>query len=331
MRGVRRLVVILFSVLGAACALPSESPALARSAIVEGRFSSPAGSTGAAWVFLFAPGSAPPASLTAPSRATAISRERLASDPRFVFAEVAPNPWALWGLLDSNGNFDPSVDVLAQPGAGDFVGDAVEINVQPGTRQTFDYTVATRVLEEPPAFGVVGAPTDVLVDPRVDVTTPISLETTPVGGLDPARTAFTVGLVDANHDGVPDDANGDGLPDLDLQLVLAWKPRPGQAAAERTLVVPLAFDPTPFLAQLAGNTTLRITTRSLQVYALPQAMWASPGKGGALILETAGTPPAGEYELLALSATGQFWRLPNQLRQDAPSQATTFHLDRTGG
>jgi hypothetical protein len=36
----------------------------------------------------------------------------------------------------------------------------------------------------------------------------------------------------------------------------------------------------------------------------------------------------GDYELVALSGNGQFWRVPNQLAGVHPSQGLRFHVDR---
>jgi hypothetical protein len=36
----------------------------------------------------------------------------------------------------------------------------------------------------------------------------------------------------------------------------------------------------------------------------------------------------GEYELIVLTGTGQFWRLPNQLGPELTSQAVRFRFER---
>lgn len=299
-----------------------------RNATVEGALHVPEGAGGSAWLFLYRPGEGPPGAPVTPAFATAISRERLATDPRFVFGEVRPNPWSLWGLLDGNDNFDPQVDVLAQPGAGDRVGEAQPINVQPGLRQRFDYSATTLVQFEPPAFHVVGAGAEVHYAVQTDLVTPISISADAVGRLDAKKVGFPLGLVDADHDGRADDANGDGVPDLSLQFVLLWQPLPGQISTTDQLIVPLTFDPTPILASLGGDLLATFVMSDLQLYLVPQAQWLRRDASGRAALEAAGAPPPGGYALVALAVGGQFWRIPNELGPSIPSQATRFSFDR---
>ncbi|QRO01516.1 hypothetical protein JRI60_22095 [Archangium violaceum] len=71
-------------------------------------------------------------------------------------SEVGPDVYRLWGFLDANGDADLTVDVLAQPGAGDWVPESsVELNVQPGQVLAVDLALPRRVLRPLPAFQVV--------------------------------------------------------------------------------------------------------------------------------------------------------------------------------
>ena len=86
---------------------PTEAEVLSRLGTVEGRFDTVEGIGGSAYVFLYRPNEGPPTGPGVPAFLTAISAGRLKTDPRFVFANVKPNPWSLYGLLDTTGHFDP--------------------------------------------------------------------------------------------------------------------------------------------------------------------------------------------------------------------------------
>ena len=97
---------------------PEEGSPAKQAGRIEGQVAGPGSPRGDAYVFLFAPGEGPPRGPDAPRFVTAVPELRLgAGDARFLFAEVLPGPYRLWGFLDSNGDVDLSVDVLAQPGA----------------------------------------------------------------------------------------------------------------------------------------------------------------------------------------------------------------------
>lgn len=311
---------------------PTEPYATTRTATVDGQFSKPDGLGGAAWLFLYRRFEGPPGPPAVPAYATAISALRLdAGDARFVFAQVKPDLWRLYGLLDVDGNFDPQIDVLAQPTAGDRVGEGVEVNVQPGRGLTADYAATAQVEREPPAFVLDGVADHVTLSTDVSAPTVLTLVSDAMGGrLDPKRTDFTLGLVDADHDGRPDDADGDGVPDLSLQLFLRWVPLPGVAPEGSTIIIPLVFNPAPFLLTLNGNLAARVSVGLLQATLIPQAQVVSFDDRGRRQVTAFGAPPSGDYELIALGAGGQFWRVPNQLSGQVPSQGVRLHYDRTG-
>ena len=322
-----RTVAALCVVLLAACA-PTEDNLLAKTGPVSGVFTAPDGLTGDAWLFLYHPGEGPPGPPAIPVTATAVSALRLPTDPHFVFGQVPANPYRLWGFLDVDSNFDPNVDVLSQPGAGDRVGEGVELQVQPGRGASRDYRAEVLVEREPPAFVLEGVLDDVVLDQLPGNTTPLTLVTDPLGRFDPARTTFPIGLVDADGDGRPDDADGDGVPDLSLQLFLRWQPRPGQLPDGATLIVPLVFDPSPVLRTLNGQLGVVATLQRLQAYVVPTAQQLTVDADGRQQVTPFGTPPAGDYELIVLAAGGQFWRMPNALAPSLPSQGIRLHFDR---
>lgn len=330
-RGARaggRGVFALCVALGLAACGPTEASPLAKTGPVTGTFSAPSGLGGDAWLFLYRPGEGPPGAPAEPVTATAISALRLPADPHFVFGQVPADPYRLWGFLDVDQDFDPSIDVLAQPTAGDRVGEGLDLQVQPGRGATQDYRADAQVTLEPPAFVLEGAGTDVVLDELPGTTTPLTLVSEPLSYFERARTVFPLGLVDADGDGRPDDVDGDMVPDLSLQLFLRWKPRPGQLPAGATVIVPLVFDPSPALRTLNGQLGVVVTLPRLQAYVVPAAQQVTFDAGGQRQVTPLGTPPAGDYELIVLAAGGQFWRLPNALGSTVPSQAVRLHFDR---
>ncbi len=323
--GARRSLLLLAGLLG--CTEPTEPQVLDRTGVVEGPISTQA--SGDAWVFLYRPGEGPPGAPAEPRAVTALSAARLQADPRFVFANVKPNAYRLYGLIDVDGDFDGTIDVLSQVTLGDRTSAGVAVQSQPGRGAHVALEIDTPVFTEPPAFAFEGEPDlDVVLDPALDAITPLTLVSDPVGRFDPKRVAFTFGLVDADGDQRPDDANGDGTPDLSLQLFLRWRPLPGQLAADTTVIVPLAFDPSPFVRTLEGRLDTTVTSTRLQVVMVPQALALGPDADGGVGQTAFGAPPAGDYELVALAAGGQFWRMPNQLGATVPSQSARLHIDR---
>ncbi len=324
-RPVLAILMLLLPSLG--CTDPSESQVLDRTGVVDGPITTTA--AGDAWVFLYRPGEGPPGAPAEPRAFTAVSAKRLTTDPRYVISNVKPNAYRAWGLIDVDGDFDGSIDVLSQVTSGDRVTKGVTFESQPGRGAHVPLEIDTPVFTEPPAFSFEGEPDlDVALDPALDAITPLTLVSDPVGRFDARRVAFTFGLVDADGDNRPDDVNGDGTPDLSLQLFLRWKPLPGQLAANTTVIVPLAFDPSPFIRTLEGRLDTTVTASRLQVVMVPQAQALGPAEDGGPGLTVFGAPPAGDYELVALAAGGQFWRVPNQLGPTVPSQSARLHIDR---
>lgn len=309
-----------------------EEGALDRLAVLEGALTLPEGAAGDAWVFLYAPGEGFPGAPATPKAVTAVSALRLgAGDPRYVLAAVPPNPYRLWGFLDADRSFDPAVDVLAQPGAGDRVAEGQEINVQPGLRQGFPLAVRGAVADEPPAFEVDGTPAEVTLDDLPGVPTAVTVTASDVGGrLDRRHVGFRVGLVDEDGDGLPDDADGDRIPDLWPRVFLRWLPRPGQQRPGTTTVRPAVFDPTPFLAELGRDVTRTVLADRLQLFVLSQAQELTQGAGRTEVRFLA-EAPAGDYQLVALARTGQYWLMPNDLASTDGRQAVRFHSDRKAG
>jgi hypothetical protein len=321
----KRLSLVLL--VTAACAGLEEGGTLSKAARVQGVVD---GAGGDAWLFLCPPGLGFPGAPAVPHYATAASAgRRLTGDNSYVFAQVDANPYRLWAFVDVDRNFDPEIDVLAQPGAGDRVGAGLELNLQPGKTQVEAVKLEGLIAQEPPAFRLEGVGTEVVLDAQPNATTALTLIADDVGRrLDPRKIGFPIGLVDANKDGRPDDANNDSVPDLSLQLVLRFLPRPGQVKAGASVVVPVVINPAPFLTALNGSVTAVVVVDRIQGYVVPQAQQLESSPGRPDVITPLGQPPPGEYELVALAASGQFWRIPNGLRGVLAEQGVRFHFDR---
>jgi hypothetical protein len=311
---------------------------------VEGQVAGPGTLQGDAYVFLFAPGEGPPQGPAAPRYVTAVPELRLAAgDTSFRFANVAPGPYRLWGFLDTNRDVDLSVEVLAQPGAGDWSPEApVELEVPAGGVTQQDLTLGRRMRHGPPAFRVTGEGTDggVVTFSDVPLGASLTVEADDLELLRGGERRFFVRLRDENGDGNADDLNGDGIPELFPQFFLRFVPRPGQAVPTQAdggpaqVIVPLLINPVPFLPVLQGDVTREVSAESLLLFVLPQAQAASPGPDGGQVLVPLGAIPVGEYQLWALSAEGAFWYVPNALgerdTEALRTQALRFRVTRSG-
>lgn len=337
------LLVLVAATAAAGCGGPRY---LERTGVVEGEAILSEGLRGDVYLFLSGQAEGPPGGQGAPRYATAIPDGRLGrGDRRFVFGGVAPNPYRLQAFLDSDRDFTPEVEVLAQPGAFDRRGRAVALNLQPGQRLEVAVTLDELVRWEPPAFLVLGAPPVTVLPDRPTSAVTLELRSHPQHGFDPAHSGLVVSLSDANGDGRPDDSDGDGIPDLHPRVFLRYLPRSGQwrpvnqRGEPGEVIVPLVFNPGPFLAGLAGDVRREIVVRQLVVLYLPlaQAITDEPGPG-TVVTPLAAVPP-GEYELWIVSREGQFWKLPNALGspgetpragpRPVASQAARFEIVRS--
>jgi hypothetical protein len=324
---------------------PEEGSPATQAGRVEGQVAGPGSPRGDAYVFLFAPGEGPPRGPAVPRFVTAVPELRLgAGDARFLFAEVIPGPYRLWGFLDSNGDVDLSVDVLAQPGAGDWVPDAgVEVEVPAGGTLLQDLSLTRRMRHGPPAFRVTGEGTDggVVTVPDSPLSlTSLTVEADGLGLLLGEEARFFVRLRDEDGDGNADDLNGDGVPELFPQFFLRFVPRPGQTVPPRPdggpsqVIVPLVINPVPFIPILQGDVTREASAASMQLFVLPQAQAVTDAEDGGQVLTPLAAIPVGEYQLWALSAEGAFWYVPNALggrdSETLRSQALRFQIVRGG-
>lgn len=326
----RRSLLPLFLLL-AACGNPQRGPV--KTAQLSGAVKTGPSARGDAYVFLYAPGEGPPENLSSPKAVTGISDLAVADGgAHYLFADLEPNPYRLWSFLDVDRNFDGNIDVLSQPGAGDRISAGVELNLQPGAKHEQDVSLTELVALEPPALhleGLDGGSLD-LPDGLSNVVS-FALVADPVGRLDAQRMGFSVSLIDKDRDGNPDDANGDGVPDIYPRTFLRWLPKPGQATpadVEGDVLLPLVFDPIPFLTSLSNDPEREVVVDRLNVFLLAQAQVVEVRNGpGQRVVSLPAIPP-GDYELLVIQESGQFWRIPNGLGAQLPSQDFRFRVVR---
>ncbi|MFZ5469422.1 MAG: hypothetical protein ACOZIN_08295 [Myxococcota bacterium] len=320
---------IAVGVLLAVGCLEPGSGELSKAGRIEGQLIVSEGSRGDAYVFLYPHGRGLPAEAVEPRALTAVSDLRLArGDTRYLFGSIAPNPYRVWPFLDVDRNFRVNVDVLAQPGAGDRLGVGVEVNLQPGEHRQLDLRIGETLAHEPPAFRLEGEKGETVELPdRPLAPIVLTMVSDDVGVLDPARLGFRVSLADDDQDGAPDDADGDGLLDLYPRVFLRFLPRPGQTVPEdSTVILPMVFNPGPFLSNLGFELDAEIVADRLQTVVVPvaQAISNKPGRGRQAT--TLDAIPIGEWELVVLAKTGQYWRLPNDLGATLTSQAVCFRF-----
>jgi hypothetical protein len=324
---------------------PDEGSPSKQAGRVEGQVAGPGSPRGDGYVFLFAPREGPPRGPAVPRFVTAVPELRLgAGDARFLFAEVIPGPYRLWGFLDSNGDVDLSVDVLAQPGAGDWLPDAgVEVEVPAGGALIQDLSLTRRMRHGPPAFRVTGEGMDggVVTVPDSPLSlTSLTVEADGLGLLRGEEARFFVRLRDEDGDGNADDLNGDGVPELFPQFFLRFVPRPGQTlprppdGGPSQVIVPLVINPVPFIPILQGDVTREASAATMQLFVLPQAQAVSDAEDGGQVFTPLAAIPVGDYQLWALSAEGAFWYVPNALgsrdSEALRSQALRFQIVRGG-
>ena len=326
------------------CDVPASSEPR-REARVEGRVVLPGPAGGDAWLFLFAPDEAPPERRGTPRYVAAVSGVRLgAGDTRFGFSGVSPDVYRLWGFLDANGDVDLGVDVLAQPGAGDWVPeDAVAVDVPSGQVTPVELALTRRVRRPLPAFEVVEpGPGGVftLTDAPAQLTS-FTVRSEGFGRLRGEAPRFFLRLVDVEGDGIPDDEDGDGVVDVWPRFFLRFQPRPGQTVPvdgqgrPAEVLVPLLPNVAPYLGTLGRDVGREVAVAALQLFVVPLAQAITEAPGGGRAVRTLGAIPVGDYVLWAVNDEGGAWFVPNDLgRQGAEplaSQALRFRVVRTEG
>jgi hypothetical protein len=280
-------------------------PPAPASRALEGSIAVPAGASGDAYVFLYAPGEGPPARPAVPELATAVSAARLAAgDPHFVFSEVPDGPHRLWGFLDQDRSVRPDVDVLAQPTAGDLRARGLELA---GRSAPDPLVLDVPTPFDPPAFEIAGAESFVVLPDQPLLPVRFSIQTTRLSGK-LHQVSFAVSWADLD---------GDGQFDFYPQVAFRFLAKPGQAGAGA--LIPVVIESQLALqAEINGDLARVIPLDQLPLDVLPFAVDASGAQLPVI--------PVGEYQLVVVEASGQVWTLPNGLSASDPTQATRFFV-----
>lgn len=264
-------------------------------------------STGPIWVLIYdAQDPPPPEGTGRPVRVAGVGgRAQPPYSVDFAVAGLPAGDYLLTGFWDRDASFNPLVDALAQPNAGDWVGayrDAsgalASVRIEEGAVSSgVSLVVGTAALAELPAFALE---TTSLEAPALGTSTlrlrAVSFEAL---GMDPRCGFFavagrsTVGTLDGNRDGLPD-----LLPRV---LLTAADPSGG------TRVIEGVIDPLPFFDGLSNGTVT--STGALEVMLPPVS--ALVAEDGTVQLEA--SVPAGDYAVTVVDRLGRSWTVPNAL------------------
>ncbi|WP_426754510.1 hypothetical protein [Myxococcus sp. Y35] len=293
------------------------------------------------------------------------------------FSLVPPGRYTLRGFIDAEScgpeagapcrrpDFNPWYGVTGEPNAGDVGGAAVDPTTgmpltlevvadangqpQPLTGVTVSFSDTARVPRDRPTFQVVQG--DALMG-----STRKELRLQPLvihdGAMDQRPDGFAVSYVDANRDGVPDDANGDGVPELWPRVVVRKLADDGSNLVDENDldrdgvpdavgvdyvradtgavdalpdVVVLAAElvpdgPIAALTDENGNPRMEgAIVPELQVVVHPQALDARVPENPVPLQAL----PRGRYAVVLIQPSGQTWRVPNEL---APALAQGLGL-----
>lgn len=231
----------------------------------------------------------------------------------FTMPTVPEGRYQIRAFVDSDQDFHPTIPLLAQFTAGDVggghvdavTGEFLEVEVK-DDQITAQVTVSIgRVIPvERPAFAH-SSQTRFTVPYSTPQGLVINTHALSRGRIDvnAACNQFLVSFADLDGDGQPDDANGDHLPDLFPQVLLRLEKT---ATQTRNIVIPAIIDPLPYLDALAVVPAVPTTTITLLLPPVAVELTAE----GRQILPAV---PAGRYETIVISGTGQTWQVPNDL------------------
>jgi hypothetical protein len=316
------------------CACASPPGAEPTTASLRGSFQLDANAApGDAFVFLYNQsdpplprGSGRPASLSA----VPLPRGFQSSPPNgdYTFAAVEPGQYLVRGIIDARGLFDPYVDVLAQPFAGDADLGPVSLSLNAGEAKRLDLASPRATDWDPPMF-TVDAPASGAVTLAANTRsfTLMHLRVAPLPFAQADRVAFLYGPADADHDGKLDDLTGSGQPTPYPEVVLQRIPQRDDGPAfldvagnPLNIVLPATVSPDP-----AGRNETQGTTQivnGLYVAISPTALVQLPP-------DVTGMPrtrrlpaiPTGEYAITVVQGTAQYWQVPNGLGPGGPFAA----------
>lgn len=236
----------------------------------------------------------------------------------FTMPTVSAGRYQIRAFLDATASFNPTVDLLSQPTAGDVGGGYIDRDtrkflpiVVENDKATSQITVTLGITYpvERPAFAFSSTTTFAVpfTTPQKLILTSHPIQRPPIK-MDPSRTAFLIQFLD--DDGrFPIDPDGDHLPDLYPRVIFRRTTPPPDESG--TIIIPGIIDPLPYLDELMMRGSA-ITTR-LEVLIPPVAIQRT-AMGDTFLPEV----PAGKYETVLISGTGQTWTVPNNLDRVQP-------------
>lgn len=231
----------------------------------------------------------------------------------FTMPTVPEGSYQIRAFVDSDEDFHPTIDLLAQTTAGDVGGGYVDV----ATGKFLEITVKTDEITSHITVSVGRTiPVERPVFAHSSTTTfkvpfatpqPLLLDTHALsrGRIDAKIECnkFLISYADLDEDGVPDDANGDHLPDLFPQVLFRLEKTESQT---RDIIIPGIIDPLPYKDVLSVVPSFPVDRLAL----LLPPVAVDITDGGREILPAI---PTGRYETIVISVTGQTWQVPNGL------------------
>ncbi len=263
----------------------------------------------------------PPQGSSGPVNFIVVSEETLfTGDPQngiytapFTMPTVPEGTYQIRAFVDSDEDFHPTIDLLAQTTAGDVGGGYVDIE----TGRFLDIDVKTDEITSHITVSIGRTiPVERPVFAHTSTTTfkvpfatpqPLLLGTHALSrgriNANESCNKFLISYADLDEDGVPDDANGDHLPDLFPRVLLRLEKTETQT---RDIIIPAIIDPLAYRDIL--NVVPAFPVDEVALLLPPVAVDITGG--GQEILPAI---PAGRYETIVIAVTGQTWQVPNGL------------------
>lgn len=298
---------------------------------LRGTFSAAGGAPGDGYLFLYDVADPPlPKGSGRPAQVTAVPEPRRTGaegpHPEFVVAELPTGGYLARGVVSVRGLFDPFVDVLAQPFAGDLVTPLQPLRIDDDRETRTRLDPGVTAAWEPPAFVVDSIPEGQVLTLAPDATgiQLLHLKAQPLPFGDAAKTVFRYGQADLNGDGVADDLDGDGTAETYPTVVLRRIAEEGDGPAffdgagkPLTIVIPTTVQPD--FGNRGEQAGLARVAEGLFVVVPPIAAVVEPdpttGKSRTRRLPAL---PLGRYQFVVITAEGQYWQVPNGLGPDGP-------------
>lgn len=318
---------------------------------------------GNGFVFLY-PGTNPPAPAGSgrPVQVTGVPEPRLfggqTPNPDYVIANVPPGDYLARGIIDRRHLFDPFIDVMAQPFAGDISEPLVPLSVTAGQTTVTNLPAGQTIAWEPPMFVMDTLPGDVkfTLGSTEQVISILHLTATPLPFSDPSLVAFQFQSTDGGGQlsalssfgglgnlgslggilgrGGGGRHGGGGLrgvldggtaglsdyPEVILSRVPSSSDGPAfKDAAGNPLTIVLAAVAQPDTSVRDDMINGQEVVDGLYIFIAPVAeLVTTPSDGGATTATELPSVPVGTYAITVVEADGRYWQVPNELAPGNP-------------